>query len=73
MIEEQDPFDPTSFEQEQEAESEDSDDVGEGSSTAVRIRKVGTKRGKKLQRKEQMRQYREVKKTHGLYIIDQIF
>jgi hypothetical protein len=36
-------------------------DAGEGSSTAVRVKKVGKKRGEKLKRKEQMRQYREVK------------
>ncbi|KAI8381412.1 uncharacterized protein BYT42DRAFT_304420 [Radiomyces spectabilis] len=34
-------------------------DPEEGSSTAVRIKKVGKKRGKKLQRKEHMRQYHE--------------
>ncbi|KAI8338378.1 hypothetical protein BC941DRAFT_451578 [Chlamydoabsidia padenii] len=36
------------------------DNAGEGSSTAtLRIRKVGKKKGEKLRRKEQMRQYRE--------------
>lgn len=45
---------------EQEEEEEEEEDVGEGSSTAVRVRRVGTKRGEKLRKKEQMRQYREV-------------
>lgn len=35
-------------------------DVGEGSSTAVRVKKIGKKKGEKLRRKEQMRQYHEV-------------
>ncbi|CAO3622841.1 unnamed protein product [Cunninghamella echinulata] len=35
------------------------DSAGEGTSTAVRIKKIGKKKGKKLQRKEQLRQYRE--------------
>ncbi|RCH98095.1 hypothetical protein CU098_003315 [Rhizopus stolonifer] len=35
------------------------EDNGEGSSTAVRVKKIGKKRGEKLKRKEQMRQYRE--------------
>ncbi|CDS13034.1 hypothetical protein LRAMOSA05218 [Lichtheimia ramosa] len=34
-------------------------DVGEGSSTAVRVKKIGKKKGEKLRRKEQMRQYHE--------------
>ncbi|KAI9260583.1 hypothetical protein BDA99DRAFT_560657 [Phascolomyces articulosus] len=34
-------------------------DNGEGSSTAVHVRKVGKKKGEKLRRKEQMRQYNE--------------
>lgn len=46
-------------------EESDENDAGEGSSTAVRIRKVGKKRGEKLRRKEEMRQYREVS-THTL-------
>ncbi|KAG2194655.1 hypothetical protein INT47_002339 [Mucor saturninus] len=43
----------------EEEEDLEEDDAGEGSSTAVRVRRVGTKRGEKLRRKEQMRQYRE--------------
>ena len=40
---------------------EDQDnDPQEGTSTAVRVKKVGKKRAEKLKRKEHMRQYREV-------------
>jgi hypothetical protein len=46
-------------ESEEESEEESDDNHGEGSSTAVRVKKVGKKRGEKLRRKEQMRQYRE--------------
>lgn len=46
--------------QSEEEEYLEQDDAGEGSSTAVRVRRVGAKRGEKLRRKEQMRQYREV-------------
>jgi hypothetical protein len=35
-------------------------DPQEGTSTAVRVKKVGKKRAEKLKRKEHMRQYREV-------------
>lgn len=35
------------------------DNHGEGSSTAVRVKKVGKKRGEKLRRKEEKRRYRE--------------
>ncbi|KAI8639012.1 hypothetical protein BD408DRAFT_422130 [Parasitella parasitica] len=45
--------------QEDEQEDESDDDHGEGSSTAVRVKKVGKKRGEKLRRKEEMRRYRE--------------
>lgn len=46
--------------EDQEEEDEGSDDNhGEGSSTAVRVKRVGKKRGEKLRRKEEMRQYRE--------------
>ncbi|CAO3646226.1 unnamed protein product [Cunninghamella blakesleeana] len=47
------------LEQEEDNEEEDIDSAGEGTSTAVRIKKIGKKKGKKLQRKEEMRQYRE--------------
>ncbi|KAI9469781.1 MAG: hypothetical protein EXX96DRAFT_381177 [Benjaminiella poitrasii] len=40
--------------------TDEDDNLGEGSSTsAVRVRKVGKKRGERLKRKEAMRQYRE--------------
>ncbi|KAI9490377.1 hypothetical protein BDB00DRAFT_559795 [Zychaea mexicana] len=39
--------------------AEDNNDRGEGSSTGVHVRKIGKKKGEKLRRKEQMRQYRE--------------
>ncbi|CEP07806.1 hypothetical protein [Parasitella parasitica] len=44
---------------EDEQENGSDDNHGEGSSTAVRVKKVGKKRGEKLRRKEEMRQYRE--------------
>lgn len=44
----------------QEDAVEQREDVGEGSSTAVRVKKIGKKKGEKLRRKEQMRQYHEV-------------
>ncbi|KAI8885174.1 hypothetical protein K501DRAFT_332181 [Backusella circina FSU 941] len=48
------------FNEDDDDEEEDlENDPGEGSSTAVRVKKVGKKRGEKLKRKEQMRQYRE--------------
>ncbi|KAL7317875.1 hypothetical protein PS15m_004173 [Mucor circinelloides] len=59
---------PQAFEQqllddvdEQDVDEEDAsdDNHGEGSSTAVRVKKVGKKRGEKLRRKEEMRRYRE--------------
>lgn len=42
---------------------DENDIAGEGSSSAatLRIRKVGKKKGEKLRRKEQLRQYREVR------------
>ncbi|KAJ8659790.1 hypothetical protein O0I10_004383 [Lichtheimia ornata] len=43
----------------QEDVAEQGEDVGEGSSTAVRVKKIGKKKGEKLRRKEQMRQYHE--------------
>lgn len=43
------------------AEVAEENDLGEGSSTSVHIKKIGKKKGEKLRRKEQMRQYREVK------------
>ncbi|KAG2218557.1 hypothetical protein INT45_006318, partial [Circinella minor] len=38
---------------------EEDDNNGEGSSTAVHVKKIGKKKGEKLKRKEQMRQYHE--------------
>ncbi|KAI8146918.1 hypothetical protein BJV82DRAFT_371278 [Fennellomyces sp. T-0311] len=40
-------------------EAEGDNDPGEGSSTAIHVKKIGKKKGEKLKRKEQMRQYRE--------------
>ncbi|ORZ13534.1 hypothetical protein BCR42DRAFT_439249 [Absidia repens] len=52
-------YDDTSLDQDAVAsDEENNDNAGEGSST-LRIRKVGKKKGEKLRRKEQMRQYRE--------------
>ena len=46
---------------------ENDDNNGEGSSTSVHVRKIGKKKGEKLKRKEQMRQYHEVRddQLHG--------
>jgi hypothetical protein len=51
---------------ENELGDEDQDnDPQEGTSTAVRVKKVGKKRAEKLKRKEHMRQYREVSIVMG--------
>lgn len=43
-----------------ESHSDNDNDPQEGTSTAVRVKKIGKKRAEKLKRKEHMRQYREV-------------
>lgn len=49
----------------EQSHSDNDNDPQEGTSTAVRVKKVGKKRAEKLKRKEHMRQYREVNRKRA--------